>query len=213
MVDVASESMPAITEKSSVHEVRWARLVSDVLSPPVVWAVMTFPIALRDADSHARGVVWALVYVVLVCVLPVVYIAWLVAAGEITDMHLPHRHERTRPFIATILCALVALIVLKLMNSSSKMDFYALSTLMQISLLAMITLVWQISIHTMSISGVVVTVAAWFSVAIALVLIPLVLLVAGARLRLKRHTPAQVVAGIVVGSASVSFLLWVIEIV
>ena len=39
-----------------------------------------------------------------------------------------------------------------------------------------------------------------FNVGVALLMIPLVPLVAAARLNLKRHTPAQVIAGTVIGA-------------
>ncbi len=68
------------------------------------------------------------------------------------------------------------------------------------TLIAVITLGWQISMHMMSITGAVVIVAIIFSVTTALLLVPVVPLVAAARLNLKRHTPAQIIAGTIIGA-------------
>jgi membrane-associated phospholipid phosphatase len=62
-----------------------------------------------------------------------------------------------------------------------------------------VTYYWQISVHSGIMAGAVVIAGLLFGAQVALILSPLILLVAAARLRLKRHTPWQVVAGIAVG--------------
>jgi hypothetical protein len=177
----------------------WARLVSNVLSPPLVWAAMALPIALRDAGTPQQGLGWALTYVLLVCFLPLGYVAWMVQRGSISDLHMQVRRERLRPFVVSLLCALLAWWVLVMMDASPLMRLFALFSVVQVAVMAVITLVWQISMHTMSISGAVVAAAVFFGAAPALVVVPLVLLVGAARLRLRRHTVAQVLAGVLVG--------------
>jgi membrane-associated phospholipid phosphatase len=68
-----------------------------------------------------------------------------------------------------------------------------------LAVLASITLVWQISIHSMSITGAVVTIGAIFGLPQALVIAPLVPLVGIARIKLQRHTWSQVIAGTMLG--------------
>lgn len=179
--------------------VPWARFVSNVLSPPLVWAVMAFPIALRDAEVKADGVAWAMIYTILVCLMPLLYIAWMVRRGMITDIHMRVRQERFRPFLVSLGFAGLAWWVLRLMDTPDVVPLFALFSLMQLAVMAIITLVWQISMHTMSISGAVVAVGALFGWFPALILTPLVVLVAAARLKLQRHTLAQVIAGVMVG--------------
>jgi hypothetical protein len=53
----------------------WPRLVSDILSPPVVWGVLALPIAFRDEPSRGQALLWAAVYITIVCVVPIVYVA------------------------------------------------------------------------------------------------------------------------------------------
>jgi membrane-associated phospholipid phosphatase len=177
----------------------WARLVSDLLSPPVVWAAMAFPIAFRDAQSRQQAVTWALVYGALVCVLPMVYVALMVRRGSITDLHMGVREQRIRPFIVSLVCTVFAWWVLRLMGAPPVVPLFALFSVVQIAVMALITLVWQISVHAMSITGAAVAAFAFFGPLWALPILPLVVLVGAARLNLKRHTLAQVLAGSALG--------------
>jgi membrane-associated phospholipid phosphatase len=86
------------------------------------------------------------------------------------------------------------------MGAPSVVPTFALFSLVQIAVMAMITLVWQISMHAMSITSVVVAALTFFGVLPALILLPLIILVGAARLKLQRHTVAQVLAGVAVGA-------------
>lgn len=180
-------------------EMSWARLVSDLLSPPVVWAAMAFPIAFRDAQSEQQALTWAFVYGVLVCLLPMLYVAWMVRRGTITDIHMRVREQRIRPFIVSLVCTSIAWWVLRVLGAPPVVPLFALFSLVQIAVMAVITLVWQISVHAMSITGAMVAAFALFGPLWAALLLPLVVLVGAARLELKRHTLSQVVAGSVLG--------------
>lgn len=190
----------------------WARLISDLVSPPVVWGVMMFPIAFREADSREIAILWALTYGVLVCLLPVLYIAWMVRRGSISDIHMRLREERLRPFLVSMFCTGLAWGALRLMGAPSVVPLVAIVTLAQLAAMAAITLVWQISIHAMSITSAVVATGILFGLGPALLVSPLVPLVGAARLKLHRHTPAQVVAGTLVG-AIVTVTLYAVAVV
>ena len=177
----------------------WARLVSNLLSPPMIWAIMAFPIAFRDAETQQQALTWALVYGSLVCLLPLLYVAWMVRRGVISDLHMQVRQQRLRPFVVSLICTTIAWWVLRFMGAPSVLPLFALFSLVQIAVIALVTLVWQISMHAMSISGAVVAAFVFFGLIPALLLLPLVILVGAARLKLQRHTPAQVIAGIAVG--------------
>jgi membrane-associated phospholipid phosphatase len=184
----------------------WARVVSDVLSPPVVWALLAFPIA-HHAATGWYAVLWALLYGTLVCWMPVLYIAWNVRNGNITDLHMKVRRERMRPFLVTLLGTVLACAALWIAGAPRLMPLFAFFTMLQVGVMALITTRWQISIHAMSITGAVVALGALYGLAAGVVLSPLVVLVGTARYRLGRHTASQLVAGGLLG-ASVTVLLF-----
>ncbi len=185
----------------------WAQIVSDVISPPVVWALMALPIAGRNARSPQDTLNWAGIYIFIVAMVPTFYIALQVRRGNITDLHMPNREERIRPFVVSTISTALATVLLYQINASAIMRLFAMSSLIQLVIMALITTMWQISIHTMSITGAVITAGTLFGIPIAIVLAPLIVIVALARLKLRRHTRAQVIAGFVVGAISVSTLL------
>ncbi|MFN8373450.1 MAG: hypothetical protein U0694_11320 [Anaerolineae bacterium] len=156
-------------------------------------------IAIKFADSRSQAILWIAVYALVLCALPVSYIAWNVRRGKITDIHMKERRQRVGPFVFSIACSGIGWLMLRLMNTPEAVSSFALFSLVQLAVLATITLVWQISIHSMSITGAVVAVGTIFGVPPALVVMPLVPLVGVARIKLQRHTLAQVVAGTILG--------------
>jgi membrane-associated phospholipid phosphatase len=80
------------------------------------------------------------------------------------------------------------------------LPLFALFSLIQLLVMLVITLVWQISVHAMTITGAVVTTGALFGLQTALLLSPLIALVGVARIKLRRHTLSEVIAGGVLGA-------------
>jgi len=157
----------------------WARLISDVCSPPVIWALLVFLIAFRYAASGAEAVFCAAVYLVLVCLLPALYIVWMVKHGYLTDIHMKVRSERLRPFLVSMACTASTWVILRLFGAPIVMPMMAAIMLAQLAVMTVITLVWQISMHAMSITGAVVAVGLLFGIVPALLVAPLVPLVGG----------------------------------
>ncbi len=177
----------------------WARLVSILLSPPPVWAIMALPVALRGAASLEQGLLNAGIYILLVSLLPMLYVVLMVCRGQITSLDMPQRAQRLRPFIVSISCTALAWWIFHSSDAPGDMSFLTLCSLALISTIALITLFWQISMHMMSITGVMVAAWAFFGPGWALLVLPFWLLVAAARLRLGRHSPSQLLAGALVG--------------
>lgn len=190
----------------SRYEWSWARLVSDVFSPPVVWAALSFPLAAFADPTSGKSVVWALIYCVLVCIAPVMYIAMMVKRGLITDIHIKVRRQRIVPFIVTIICAGVATLLLALLNAPPLVTFFALFTMLEIIIMLVVTTAWQISIHALGIVGAVVAIGAMYGTTVGLLFSPLIPIVCAARVVLHRHTIPQVIAGGIVGGTMTALL-------
>lgn len=181
-----------------MKKLQWARIVSDLLSPPIIWAVLVFPIAFRYATTGGQALTWALTYGVLVCLMPVLYIVWNVKRGKIGDIHMKERSERTGPFLVSIGCTVLGWQVLRMMGAPM-LPTIVVCSIVQLVIMTLITFVWQISMHTMSVTGAVIATGFIFGPVLALVVAPLVPLVGAARLKLQRHTLSQVIAGVLVG--------------
>lgn len=182
------------------YERNWARIVSDIVSPPVVWTVIAFPLAFAEAEGNTGAIAAATLYGFLVCWVPVMFIAWMVKRGHITDIHMKLRRQRILPFSVSITCSAGALGLLWLMKAGAVLLLFGVATLLGLIVMALVTIFWQISIHAMSITSAVMVAGMVFGTETALWLMPLIPLVAAARLKLNRHTPAQLVAGGLVGA-------------
>ena len=121
--------------------------------------------------------------------------------GRVHDFHLPDRRDRIGPFAVAIASALLAAVVLFFLGAPDSFLAPVITALAQTVALCLITLFWQISIHSATTAGLVTYAVLEFGPG-ALVLTPLVPLVVWARLYLGRHTPAQVTAGVVLGCAA-----------
>jgi hypothetical protein len=190
--------------------ISWARVVSDIFSPPMVWAVLVIPVALQHADNVQNALFWASLYSLFIALIPVGFIALMVATGRIGDIHMKERKERFRPLLVTISSTIILWWLLRRLNAPPVFSLLALMSLVQITVITVITLLWQISMHMMSIAGATVAIGIIFSVWTAMGMVPLVILVGAARLRLRRHTPAQVIAGTIVGALVPVLLLGII---
>jgi membrane-associated phospholipid phosphatase len=177
----------------------WARIVSDVFAPPVVWIALSIPVAYASSNTFGEALPWAFIYSLFVCILPVAFIAYQLWAGNIGDIHMQHRHERYKPLFVTVISTIVGWLLLKTLNAPTVLQILAIISLFQITIISLVTLYWQISMHAMAITSATMAIGIVFNLPLAFLTIPLIMLVGAARLKLDRHTPAQIFAGAMVG--------------
>ena len=179
-----------------------AEAVSNVLSPPAVLAMLGFLLAISPAVAvpllPALG--WSVLHGLLASLLPVIYIVYLLKRGAIGDLHMARREDRNRPFVLGVTTALVAWALLALFDAPVAYQRLALFDAVLLSLIAIINVYWQISMHGAAIVGALTISGVIFGLPFALWVSPLVLLVAWARLYLGRHSAYQMIAGAIVGA-------------
>ena len=195
----------------NLPQISWARLVSNILSPPVIWSFLAFPIAFRQAATPEKALLWAFTYCLMVCILPAIYIGYMVWRGQITDLHMEVRKERIRPFLVSLGGTALAWVLLRSMGAPPLLSTFALVSFVLLGTMLLVTLVWQISMHSMSITCAVVATGALYGLGPALLVSPLIPVVGVARLKLRRHTVAEVVAGSLVGAGVTALLLVILN--
>ncbi|MEX1000456.1 MAG: phosphatase PAP2 family protein [Thermodesulfobacteriota bacterium] len=184
---------------------RWARIVSGILSPLsiAIAAVAVAGYAINDESALS----WIALYIALSILPPTLYIMYLVRKGIVTDFHLNVRKERTKPFLIMTANTAVVFLVMLLLGAPKLILIVIATAVLQLFFMLLITLRWKISGHCTAVAGLVVLALALFGENLlpSTLLIPLV---AWSRIRLKRHTPAQTVAGSFMGAVIVSTLLY-----
>jgi membrane-associated phospholipid phosphatase len=184
---------------------RWARIVSGILSPLsiAIAAVAVAGYAINDESALS----WIALYIALSILPPTLYIMYLVRKGIVTDFHLNVRKERTKPFLIMTANTAVVFLVMLLLGAPKLILIVIATAVLQLFFMLLITLRWKISGHCTAVAGLVVLALALFGENLlpSTLLLPLV---AWSRIRLKRHTPAQTVAGSFIGAVIVSTLLY-----
>jgi len=173
-----------------------ASMISLVFNPAVI-AAFTFLILLsplRDIQAFLSLLVICITFGTLV---PLVMMYQLSRRGLISDFYVSEKEERAKPFVGAITSYVVGSIALLLVRAPTIVTALMLCYVGNTALMMLITLRWKISVHASGIAGpttaLVYGVGIWTAVFFA-ILFP----VGWARLRLKAHTPWQMLAGALV---------------
>ena len=181
-----------------------ARLVSCVGSPPFLGVAAAIVGAHSVATREAWF--WAAIEVFLAVIAPSLYVLWLVCTGRVTDLHVELREERGRPLIAGLVGAAAAWLVLLAGGAPTLLVIVAGTTALQTVLVLGITMRWKISVHSATAAGL----AAFACSVVGYSAGPLAIgvpLIAWSRVRLRRHTIAQTMAGALLGTAVILLVL------
>jgi membrane-associated phospholipid phosphatase len=177
----------------------WARRCTDLLEP-ANWLIVTVVAVGWHADGRA-GLLWGLLAALFAGVLPAVLISYGVRRGLWSDRTVGAR--RPRLIVLGFITASVAagLVVLFVAGAPRLLTGYLAFMLGSVAVLALITVVWKISIHCAVASGSVAILALSFG-PLVLFCSVLVALLCWSRVVLGDHTVGQVIAGAVLGAAA-----------
>ena len=137
---------------------------------------------------------------------PYAFVLLGVRRGRFTDRHLSDRRQRILPICLGLLAAVVGAIALALAGAPKLLLFGIETTGAGLVVGGVITRFWKISGHTLA-AGVVLVVCAGLWHGWPLLAAPVLVLVGWARVRLKDHTVAQVIAGAATGSLIAGLML------
>lgn len=188
---------------------KFARLISTLFVPPsftiIVYAIFAFTF---EIDSAKKMLTFFIPFV-FGFIAPIVLFLILRKKGKLVDQDASIKEERTFPFIIAIgfyLIGLILMIKYGLNIISIAFWFcYISNTIITI----FINKYWKISAHAMGAAGPFAAVVFTFGW-IGLILLPIVLLVGWARIKLKCHTRSQVIAGILLAFTSVYLQMFLI---
>jgi len=173
-----------------------AKFISMIAHPPVI-SIPTFIILNYFLAGPEQFVVPTLISITFGALLPILTSLILIKKMN-TDLDITDRTKRTMPLILAICSYLLGFLVLLWFGApaivSVLMLVYGTNTL----LILIINFYWKISIHAMGIAGP--TAAFIFTFGLVGVIIGLIIpFVMWSRLKLKKHTLSQVIAGSVLG--------------
>lgn len=175
---------------------RPAELVSAATRLPLLAVPLFFAIGVET--SGAPGVLWASLCVFLTSGLSLAYLFYLTRSGKVGDPRRIPRAERVRPLRVVAALHAGAWLLVSVLDGPAELRAALLSYAVATALFALLTPFINLSLHAAGVAGAAVCLTfvfdPWGSLAFAL--LPAVF---WARLRLARHTPAELVLGALVG--------------
>jgi membrane-associated phospholipid phosphatase len=187
-----------------------ARIVSILFHPLPMAGYLLLVMTALDASSLWSGVGWAALTLLLSIAGPGVDLWLSVRTHRVADFHIALREQRPR--VLAVSLGFTALTLATVLVAGGPHGLLVALTVGLVNgvVLTLITLGWKISLHVATATGA--TAVLWWRLGPwAAALILLVLLVAWARLTLRRHTPAQVAAGAAVSAAVSTVVLVVMD--
>jgi membrane-associated phospholipid phosphatase len=182
-----------------------ARLATEVFSPAVLAVLVPVVVGARVADPPLLGVAWGALAALFVGLVPYLVIRLLMRTGRIHgDHHVPDRRERALPIALALVSIAVGLVLLAVLGAPVAVTTFGVVTVAVVLAVGVVNLVWKLSGHAAVVATCAVVVLIAYGPLSLLVSVPIVLWVLWSRVRLGAHTPAQVVAGAVVGTVLAS---------
>ena len=180
-------------------ELKTAKFISMVAHPPVI-SIPTFIILNYFLAGPDQFIVPTIISIIFGALIPISTSLILIKKMH-TDLDITDRTKRTVPLIFAICSYLLGFLMLLWYGApdivSVLMLIYGTNTL----LILIINFYWKISIHAMGIAGP--TAAFIFTFGPLGIIVGLIIpLVMWSRLKLKKHTPSQVIAGSLLGLLS-----------
>ena len=187
--------------------VRAGRLFSNIVSPPVIFAVMGLALSLK-ALPLAQALPWAATYSFVVSLLPILFVLWLLNTGRIRELHMSDTGERHLPYLIAVISGLIIYGLVVLYDGPQLLKCLAAFNIVTLAILGLINARWLISFHATAIAAAWTIIGLVYGWSASLIVLPFVIGVVVVRLYLKRHTPAQIVAGLALGVIAVWSLTW-----
>jgi membrane-associated phospholipid phosphatase len=182
---------------------RWAAVASGILHPftlPPIAFLLLYLAETDPATTTASAVVLGLsVAIIFASALPLSAVVYLARRGIIDTIDVTDRTKRLVPLLLVIVSYAVGFALLERIGAPDLVRGLMLAYGVNTLVVAAITLWWKISIHAVGVAGPLVAV----TFALGWWVLPAFLLVAVigvARVALQRHTPAQVLAGGLLGT-------------
>ena len=180
---------------------RWvAEGVSWLFSPPLVATAMVILAVTQVAPSDGRRAAWLWGggLVLGAVALPLAYLRWLVRTGRVSDMDVCRRHQRLRPMAFTLAAGITALCTLEWGGAPLFLCLVASLLWLLMAGLMGVSAWWKISVHGALAGAGLVLLWVCQEPLWAWALLPVL---GWSRVRLGRHSVAQVIAGTAWGVA------------
>jgi hypothetical protein len=180
---------------------RAARIITEVCAPGILVVVILVAVGWYAAPGLA-GLGWGVLAALFCGIVPYAILIVGVRFGWWTDRHVGDRKQRLIPLLIIIGCVIGGSATLAVLDAPRPLLALVAAMLATLFITLAITVIarWKISVHTAVAGGVAIILMLTYGPYMA-VTVPVVALVGWSRVRLRDHTTAQTLAGVVLGAA------------
>ena len=175
-----------------------AKYISVLLHPFICGTLAFLLILSKSYVTFPQYLSIILITIAAIVVFPAIHVITMKRKGQTVSLDIPERKKRISPFIFSIFIYIIALLLLWVVSAPRAvlvlMWAYAFNTIVA----TLITKYWKNSIHGMALGGPIAALGQAVAPVYYWGLI-LVIPITYSRVRLKAHTPEQVVAGFALG--------------
>jgi membrane-associated phospholipid phosphatase len=175
-----------------------AFVISLLGSPPMMALYAMTGVALTLGTRQTW--LWAGLYLLLAVMIPLIFLIVQVRLGNVTDMDIHLREQRQGSLLATTLGSAISWLAMTVGGAHGTVRFMVGLAVAQWLAITLITLRWKISVHSTTATGISLFTVWVFGMSLLPILL-VVPAVAWSRVKLRRHTPLQTLAGIGLGTA------------
>lgn len=193
-----------VQKHKNLGTLRFAKIISYIFDGSVLVLPVFLAVCFYGNKNLAAIVPSFLTAIIFTALIPYMAIMLLYKAKKVSDLQIPKRKERLFPLLIINTCLVAGFFVLIYMQSEKLLLSVYIIYLLSLPAISLITLFWKISFHASYITlfSIVYLIVFGKWAMLTILLIPLV---GWSRIKLKRHTLAQVVGGIaVIGTISLT---------
>ena len=187
--------MEQVTMQPSASQAdRFAELVSYIFHPLLI-VIPTLVIAMvRLGSTLGQAIFWTVLSVVIVNLPMALLLFWGVRSGKYSDASVSIREQRTSIYAVGGTCLVILLAVLVIGKAPVVIVACLISAVIATALGYWINRYTKLSLHSAAMAGCT-AVLLWTAPLIGVIMAAFAPLVGWARIRLKHHTPVQILIG------------------
>jgi membrane-associated phospholipid phosphatase len=211
-MEISSDSQgklsPPLPVVARTRTIRVARFVSNAFCPPTLAVAAIYMVAMVLATPAAWF--WGSFELFGGVVPAVGFILFQLKRGKVSDFEIYHREQRKASYIFTLISASATILVMWIFAAPLLIIILGAAALIQVVIMAVINTRWKISAHASAMALFVTLVIYMFGRPSlpAAVGIPLMI---WSRVRLRRHTLMQTIAGSLLGILVLTLCLTLVE--
>ena len=176
-----------------------ARVVTELTAPAPMLVALLLVVGAVSAPTVLGGLGWGLLAALFFSIAPFAGIVWGVVAGRVTDHHVSQRAQRPAVIVLSLASFVAGYATLRLRGAPATLLDVMVALLAAAVVCLLVTLAWKMSMH-MAVAGCAAVLLPAVTGASPWAAVPVLLVVAWSRVRLRDHTPAQTFAGALTGA-------------